>query len=91
MTGRGEATYPPSGDTQPDVVPASECSQPQVGTNPALMRAKRPSKGRTALSEQTRNRLAVKLRAMYDDVVQQPVPDRFADLIARLDGGRDKM
>ncbi|MBO1018930.1 hypothetical protein IPV08_02970 [Methylobacterium sp. SD274] len=25
------------------------------------------------------------LRAMYDTIVQQPVPDRFRDLIARMD------
>lgn len=42
---------------------------------------------RTGLSEQTRNRLAAQLRAMYDTVAQQPVPDRFAELIAKLDGG----
>nr|WP_240539955.1 NepR family anti-sigma factor [Salinarimonas soli] len=25
------------------------------------------------------------LRAMYDDLLNQPVPDRFADLLSRLD------
>ena len=48
-----------------------------------------PATGRAAplggLSEQTRNRLATQLRAMYDTVAQQPVPDRFAELIAKLD------
>ena len=48
-----------------------------------------PAMGRSAqrggLSEQTRNRLATQLRAMYDTVTQQPVPDRFAELIAKLD------
>lgn len=42
---------------------------------------------RTGLSEHTRNRLASQLRALYDTVAQQPVPDRFAELIAKLDGG----
>lgn len=27
------------------------------------------------------------LRAMYDDVVRQGVPDRFLDLLSQLDGG----
>ncbi|MCJ2089081.1 hypothetical protein MKK88_24295 [Methylobacterium sp. E-005] len=27
----------------------------------------------------------MQLRAMYDTVTQQPVPDRFAELIAKLD------
>ncbi|WP_091718874.1 NepR family anti-sigma factor [Methylobacterium phyllostachyos] len=40
---------------------------------------------RGGLSEQTRNRLATQLREMYDNVTQQPVPDRFAELIAKLD------
>ncbi|MGU3284514.1 NepR family anti-sigma factor [Methylobacterium mesophilicum] len=43
--------------------------------------------GGGGLSDQTRNRIAVQLRAMYDTVALQPVPDRFAELIAKLDGG----
>ncbi|WP_139234034.1 NepR family anti-sigma factor [Methylobacterium pseudosasicola] len=46
--------------------------------------------GRGGLSDHTRNRLAAQLRAMYDTVAQQPVPDRFAELIAKLDGGDRK-
>jgi hypothetical protein len=46
--------------------------------------------GRTAargnLNDHTRNRIAAQLRAMYDTIAQQPVPDRFAELIAKLDG-----
>nr|WP_244513786.1 NepR family anti-sigma factor [Methylobacterium sp. UNC378MF] len=45
---------------------------------------------RSGLSDQTRNRIAVQLRAMYDTVTQQPVPDRFADLIAKLDSADRK-
>jgi|GEM_PF-1363646 len=50
----------------------------------ASLAAGRPTP-RGGLSEQTRNRLATQLRAMYDTVTQQPVPDRFAELIAKLD------
>ena len=31
-------------------------------------------------------RIGDHLRAMYDGLIQQPVPDRFQDLIARLEG-----
>jgi hypothetical protein len=37
------------------------------------------------LSPQIRDRLAMQLRSMYDTVASQPVPDRFAELIAQLD------
>ena len=87
MTGKGKEAHPPFGDARPGVVAASESPQPQDDATAAPVREERPPKGRTALSEHTRNRLAVKLRAMYDDVARQPVPDRFASLIARLDGG----
>ena len=74
--------------------PASTASDPQshVQKNRSTL-AERPSQTPAArgvlkngLSEHTRNRLAVQLRAMYDTVTQQPVPDRFAELIAKLDG-----
>ena len=37
------------------------------------------------LSDHTQQRIGLHLRAMYDSIVQQPVPDRFRDLIAKLD------
>ncbi|MER2264857.1 NepR family anti-sigma factor [Methylobacterium oxalidis] len=37
------------------------------------------------MNDQTQRRIGNHLRAMYDAVLQQPVPDRFSDLIARLD------
>ena len=37
------------------------------------------------LSEQTQTRIGAQLRSLYDNVLQQPVPDRFRDLIERLD------
>ncbi|MHB2210203.1 NepR family anti-sigma factor [Methylobacterium sp. CM6257] len=45
---------------------------------------------RGSLSDHTRNRIAAQLRAMYDTIAQQPVPDRFAELIAKLDSGDSK-
>ena len=43
-----------------------------------------------ALDRPTQGRIGDQLRAMYDDLVNQPVPDRFADLLARLDSGDAK-
>lgn len=43
---------------------------------------------RRGLSDQTQLRLGNHLRTMYDAVLQQPVPDRFRDLIERLDSGK---
>lgn len=38
------------------------------------------------LNAEIQSRIGHQLRAMYDDVVRQGVPDRFAELIRRLDG-----
>ena len=36
-------------------------------------------------------RIGTHLRAMYDDLMQQPVPDRFAELLGKLEArGDDK-
>ena len=43
----------------------------------------KPSKG--GLNSEIQSRIGHQLRAMYDDVVRQGVPDRFADLIRQLD------
>lgn len=41
--------------------------------------------GVNGLNDQTQKRIGNHLRALYDSVVQQPIPDRFRDLIARLE------
>ena len=38
------------------------------------------------LNAEIQSRIGHQLRAMYDDVVRQGVPDRFAELIKKLDG-----
>jgi len=47
----------------------------------------RPTRGRSenGLNDQTQRRIGSHLRTLYDSVVQQPIPDRFRDLIARLE------
>jgi hypothetical protein len=42
------------------------------------------------LSREVQARLGQQLRSMYDDVVNQGVPDRFAALINRIDGDDNK-
>jgi len=43
--------------------------------------------GRPKLSRDVQARLGQQLRAMYDGVVSQGVPDRFAELIDRINSG----
>jgi hypothetical protein len=42
------------------------------------------------LGRDVQARLGQQLRAMYDDVVGQGVPDRFAELLNRIDSNRSK-
>lgn len=37
------------------------------------------------LDRNTQARLGEQLRAMYDDLLQQPIPDRFVELLKNLD------
>jgi hypothetical protein len=41
------------------------------------------------LNAEIQSRIGHQLRAMYDDVVRQGVPDRFADLIRKLDASEE--
>jgi hypothetical protein len=52
----------------------------------------RNKKQTAKLSRDVQAKLGQQLRAVYDDVVSQGVPDRFADLLNRLDdsGNKDK-
>ncbi|RYE60468.1 MAG: hypothetical protein EOO82_03185 [Oxalobacteraceae bacterium] len=40
---------------------------------------------RSGLNSEIQARIGHQLRSIYDDVVRQGVPDRFADLIKKLD------
>ena len=80
---RDESTVPgsssaPSTDIAWTDLPKDETpAQPE---GPAGVRTRGAS-----LSPQSRDRIASQLRTMYAAVANQPVPDRFAELIARLD------
>jgi hypothetical protein len=55
-------------------------------------RSKKQAAKPAKLSRDVQARLGQQLRAMYDDVVNQGVPDRFAELVNRLnpDGSKDR-
>ena len=42
------------------------------------------------LSREVQARLGQQLRSLYDDVVNQGVPDRFTELLNRIDGDGNK-
>jgi hypothetical protein len=42
------------------------------------------------LGRDVQNKIGQQLRAMYDDVVNQGVPERFANLLRKLDEKSDK-
>ncbi len=45
---------------------------------------KKPGK-QGGLNTEIQSRIGHQLRAMYDDIVRQGVPDRFAELVRKLD------
>jgi hypothetical protein len=56
------------------------------------VRASMPMKKKTdpSLGKDIQAKIGQQLRSMYDDVVQQGVPDRFVNLLGRLDKDADK-
>jgi Anti-sigma factor NepR len=54
------------------------------------MQRERTDESATAggLSREATIKIGQQLRAMYDEVVKEGVPDRFNDLLKRLDGGK---
>ena len=55
----------------------------------AETRTRKTSAKPARLSREVQARLGQQLRSMYDDVVNQGVPDRFAELISRINGNGD--
>ena len=56
----------------------------------AATRNKKPNAKPAKFGRDVQARLGQQLRAMYDDVVNQGVPDRFNELINRLEGDGKK-
>ena len=62
---------------------------------PAASRSSDPSlepagKGNPSLGGEIRGKIGRQLRDMYDDVVAQGVPDRFVELLNRLEKNNEK-
>ncbi len=49
-----------------------------------------PDNSPPGLDAEIQAKIGQKLRAIYDDVVQQGVPDRFVELLRKLDDKSDK-
>jgi Anti-sigma factor NepR len=62
----------------------------QKPMEPIAQRDKKPNAKPAKLGREVQARLGQQLRTMYDEVLNQGVPDRFAELINRLDGNGDK-
>lgn len=43
-----------------------------------------------AVGPSARQQLGTALRAMYDELAQQPLPDRFVELLNQLDAARER-
>lgn len=56
----------------------------------ASIRDKKPNAKPAKLSRDVQARLGQQLRAMYDEVVNEGVPDRFTELLNRLDTDENK-
>jgi hypothetical protein len=73
-------------DDSPEQPPSQETSQEtsQEKKNVSREKVRRPqAKGQ--LSQDIQRRIGLQLRAMYADVVNEGIPDRFAELLRRLD------
>ena len=76
MDGEGNQMTSDKGKGRAAVIP-NESLEDKLSSDPKLDRT-------------TQTRIGDQLRAMYDDLMQQPVPDRFAQLLAKLEQGDDK-
>ena len=61
-----------------------------AGVQPAGKGVPERHDGSSRLSDHAQARIGSSLRSLYDSIVQQPVPDRFRDLIERLDAKEPK-
>jgi hypothetical protein len=69
-------------DDSSEQQPSQETSREKRHVNRERPR-RAPAKGQ--LSQDVQRRIGLQLRAMYADVVNEGIPDRFADLLSRLD------
>jgi Anti-sigma factor NepR len=63
---------------------------PKKMGNAQTSRVRKADGKQPRLTRETQARLGQQLRAMYDDVVNQGVPDRFTELLNRINGNESK-
>ncbi|MEA2935583.1 MAG: hypothetical protein QOD74_2229 [Variibacter sp.] len=67
--------------------------KPASRESPLSTRVERTVNSEASLGREVQSKIGEQLRAIYDDVVSQGVPDRFAELLQRLEkkeGGSSK-
>jgi hypothetical protein len=67
--------------------PGNSMPPPQAADKSEARMKNTSSSGR--LSRDVQSKIGQQLRAMYDDVVKEGVPDRFSDLLRQLDKSDD--
>ena len=65
-------------------------SGPDKPMETASIRNKKPNAKTAKLSRDVQARLGHQLRAVYDEVVSQGVPDRFTELLNQLEADKTK-
>lgn len=55
------------------------------GTSPSMQPDAMTQKNASGLNREIQAKIGQQLRAIYDDVVQEGVPDRFTQLLKQLD------
>ena len=73
-------------DDSPEQQPSQETIQ-ETSREKRHVNRERPrrTQAKGQLSQDVQRRIGLQLRAMYSDVVNEGVPDRFAELLSRLD------
>jgi hypothetical protein len=86
-SGSGETENMKSRKTANIEPPAPEVDKTEI--RDAMGRPMNPRKTEVRLGREVQARIGQQLRAMYDDVVNQGVPPRLADLVQRLSEAED--
>jgi hypothetical protein len=55
------------------------------GTSPSMQPDATDQRNASGLNREIQSKIGQQLRAIYDDVVQEGVPDRFTELLKQLD------
>jgi len=77
-------------DKQSEVDVGGPAEAVPAGTSGSGARRIAATGGGSGLDGDIQAKIGQHLRAMYDDVVRQGVPDRFMELLARLDSRDDR-